>query len=65
MAIQCSPDGRIPPAGVESRGFQWPKDRARNGVEYLFYAAFREYKDYPDVDVSAPELRLSAAFDID
>jgi hypothetical protein len=35
------------------------------GVEYLFYAANRNYKDYPDVNVSAPELRLSAAFDVD
>jgi len=46
--------------------FQIPiHDHIKLGVEYLFYAAFREYKDYPDVDVSAPELRLSAAFDID
>jgi hypothetical protein len=34
------------------------------GLEYLFYAAFREYKDYENVDVSAPEFRISANFNI-
>jgi hypothetical protein len=45
--------------------FQLPLHRNfKIGVEYLFYAAFRNYDDYPNVDVSSPEFRLSANLDL-